>query len=129
MRLLLLSIVFFGNIVYGQDTVRVVRERNYFPWLAQRQMGEIPYFLLCHEEGIYTDENCQIKSFNITYLKENKLEQVQVTGNVIPDSVCAQIGRYSLNTDVYVTNIIGQIEEELFMLNSMQFFIIEEDEK
>ncbi|MBU2019788.1 MAG: hypothetical protein KJ941_09090 [Bacteroidetes bacterium] len=117
----------FSFSLFGQDTIQVVKQRNYFPWLAERQFGEIPYFLLCDSNGIYTKENCSITQFNLSYFSSDGMKDIEIKGYQIPDSICLEIGRFAIGTPIFISNIHGTIEDEKVLLNSMKFQIMKKE--
>lgn len=83
----------------------------------------MPYFQLCDSIGINTREDCQITEFNISYYASNGMKDISVCGSNIPDSICLEIGIYSIDTQVFISKIKGLIGREEVRLNSMQFQI------
>lgn len=113
------------------DTIVVRQTKNYFPHIASYQQGEIPCFLLCDSSGIQTYNESKVLSFDIAYWNGHEMEQISVDGKQIPDSVCAQVGLYSLGQMLFITKIKTQLQadQEIVYLHAMNLIpILKEDD-
>lgn len=112
MKALLLYSLFYTPFLFAQDTIQVTRQKNYFPWLASRQEGNIPYYLLCDPKGIYILEEGHIDSFKISYYGKQGMRELNIKGNVVPDSICQDIMLHGIGADVFMSEIIVTVPEE-----------------
>ena len=107
-----------------RDTIRLVKSYNYHPKISNIQMGEIDYWRLCDTNGIQTNEDCTVFSFQMSYLGKTGFTEQRIIGNQIPDSICLQIGVYGLNNMVFFTNIRAINHENNKILHLTPFNLI-----
>lgn len=132
MRALLLFSILWSHTLWSQtDTIAIARRKNYFPWLAARQYGRLPYYLLCDSMGIYLLEEGHIDSFKISYYGKMGMRELNIIGNVVPDSICQDIMLHGIGSDVFFSEIIVTIPSEKMAVrvSSMRFTITRKEDE
>lgn len=131
MRVLLLFSLLSMQTIAQSDTIHVARQLNYFPWLAARQYGDLPYYLLCDTKGIYILEEGHIDSFKISYYGKKGMQEIKLKGNQVPDSICKDIMLHGIGSDVFFSEIIVTIPSERMpvRVSSMRFTITRKEDE
>jgi len=127
--ILLFSILTFSSFSQT-DTIKIKKILNYFPSISGIQFGNIPFWKLCNSEGIKTEADSYIISFDFQYRGKYGIREQHIAGNRIPDSVCTHIATYGLNNMILFTNIkaIDPFTGKVLHLTSMNLTPINEDE-
>jgi hypothetical protein len=128
----LLFSFFISSLAIGQtDIIFVKKRKNIFPILAGIQTGEIPYYLLCDSAGIWVRRGLEVTSFEVSYWKGRGMTTVQVQGNTLPDSICTQIGIYSLGNAVFLNEICAfdNLEKMYVSAHSMSLTPIKKEDE
>jgi uncharacterized protein YhbP (UPF0306 family) len=93
---------------------------NKMPNIAGVFYGPIAIEKLCSNNRIMSSPDIEITSFKINYNTIDGDIVRSVSGDIIPDDICSQLKRWSLNSTVFITEIRGvSAHGEILMLSSM----------
>lgn len=102
----------------------VVLSRNVLmPSISGKYNGSITNLELCDPNGIRAGKDVTIKKFKIQYASGNRDNEIEVTGNKIPDSVCEEINAAGFSQMIFITNIKADSEKGMIALPSMNFWV------
>jgi hypothetical protein len=104
-----LSVFIFSTYSYAQvDEVKIKKsygEMDFAPQIAGYFDGDIPIDAFCDTRGLVTRRGLKIIVFDIDYHDGDESQNVHVSGNQIPDSICVYIRKYKIGNEIFFTNI------------------------
>jgi hypothetical protein len=93
------------------------------PSISGKYNGSITNLELCDPNGIRAGKDVTIKKFKLQFASGNKDNEIEVTGNKIPDSVCEEISAAGFSQMIFITNIKADSEKGIIALPSMNFWV------
>lgn len=132
---MLLNILIISSLSLGQEiqTIKIekaITEQDYHPQIEGVFDGEISILTLASPNGIVTNIGWKIESFKMTFITGRDMETITVNSNVIPEETILSIVKYSMNEQIFFTDIFAYDQTNTrHLLKSMILIPIPNNEK
>lgn len=133
---MLLNVLILTKLSFGQEEVQTIKiekavvEQDFHPQIEGVFDGEISILTLASPNGIITNIGWEIESFKMTFITGRDMETITINSNVIPEETILTIVKYSMNEQIFFTDIFAYDQTNTrHLLKSMILIPIPNDEK
>jgi hypothetical protein len=114
------------NQVISEDVVIERKSKpstSNIPHISGISDGSITISDFCSEKGILLRSEKEVVSFRLQYVSGGSDKMIVVSGNKIPDSVCAEMSKSSMEQLVFITDIEVRDEQGRVSVPSMNLWV------